>query len=80
MSAPKCRLCGAVHWSNEPHKFGSAKESSEPARKSVLKRAQPEKKIELEEGICPTCGTDVAAVADFKVHRAEYMKRYRGKK
>ena len=33
MKAPRCRLCGEVHWSHEPHKFVSVplQCSGEPA-------------------------------------------------
>ena len=28
MKAPKCRLCGVLHWSHEPHQFASNEEGS----------------------------------------------------
>ena len=35
MKTPKCRLCGANHWSHEPHKFEDVK--PEPKRKAPKK-------------------------------------------
>ena len=38
MDKPKCRLCGAHHWSSEPHKF-------EPAKNPADVKAQIERKL-----------------------------------
>lgn len=36
MKAPKCRLCGAHHWSSEPHKFEIEPENVPTLKKKIL--------------------------------------------
>ena len=46
MDKPECRLCGAKHWSNEPHAFESAAKPK-PARKDSSE--SPKKKSKLSQ-------------------------------
>lgn len=39
MGSPKCKICHAVHWSNEPHKFqGDDEKSEKPAVRKKVRR------------------------------------------
>jgi hypothetical protein len=53
MDAPKCKICGAVHWSNEPHQFaGKAWKPEPPVIEAKAKPAKkPAKAKRVEPGV-----------------------------
>jgi len=53
MSAPKCKLCGANHWSNEDHKFPDdpKPKKAAPKPKEPVKEPEPVSSVPESEPV-----------------------------
>lgn len=68
---PTCRLCGAKHFSHEPHAFDKTVEApkKEPQPKSKKKKT-------VKKSAKKTASTDVARVQDWRERNRDHYNRY----
>jgi len=75
MKAPKCRLCGKEHWSNEPHVFGG---SEEKADSGADKSQGSERGQVVHKGEYPKTPNRRSREA-YNAYQREYMRKRRAK-
>ena len=56
-TAPKCKICGAAHWSREPHKFERGSDERRPVRQGDIgARVRPSEGREAVGALAPEAG------------------------
>jgi hypothetical protein len=77
MKPPICRLCGAAHWSRDPHQWSKSADTAKPLRQSDEKTVVPQASQAVAR-VAQALGVDLATLdeASFKAAYDAYHAEY----